>query len=107
MLEGRVAGVSNDEGTKDRADTSSGSGDSNGGSSGTDELGSGVNVFLDRGSGQGSAGLLRELHFKLKKTSQLKDNIFTWLAHIADTAGLWNWAMTFLEQVRRAMGYIL
>ena len=43
----------------------------------------------------------------LKKPSQLKDNIFTWLAHIADTAGLWNWAMTFLEQVRRATGYIL
>ena len=76
MLEGRVAGVSNDEGTKDRADTSSGSGDSNGGSSGTDELGSGVNVFLDRGSGQGSAGLLRELHFKLKKTLSIKRQHF-------------------------------
>ena len=64
LLEGRVAGVSNDEGTKDRADTSSGSGDSNGGSSGTNELGSGVNVFPDRGSGQGSAGLLTEIvHF--------------------------------------------
>ena len=47
MFEGRVAGVSDDEGTKDRADTSSGPSNSHGGSTGTDELGGGVNVSVD------------------------------------------------------------
>ena len=57
LFEGGVAGVSDDEGTEDRANTGSGSGDSDGGCSSADELGGGVNVLPDRGSGQSSAGL--------------------------------------------------
>ena len=48
-----VPGVSNDEGSEDRSDTSSRSSDSNGGSSGSDELGSAVNVLLDGGGVDG------------------------------------------------------
>ena len=64
LLERWVPGVADDEGPEDGADTSTRPSNSHGGSSGSDELGSGVNVFPDRGSGQGSAGLLTEIvHF--------------------------------------------
>jgi len=49
LFEGGVASVALDEGTENGADTSSGSGDSDGGGAGTDEFGSAVNVLLDDG----------------------------------------------------------
>jgi len=55
LLQGGVAGITDDEGAENRANSSSGSGDSDCGSSGSDELGSGVNVLLGCGGGQGSA----------------------------------------------------
>lgn len=44
LLKGGVAGIADDEGTEDASDTGTGSGDSDGGSSSTNELGSRVNV---------------------------------------------------------------
>ena len=44
LLEGRVTGITDDQRAEDAADTSSGSGDSDGGSASTNEFGSRVNV---------------------------------------------------------------
>merc|ERR1719158_2607746 len=57
LLERGVPGVADDEGPEDRADTSSGPGNTNGGSSGSDELGSGVNVLLGSGGVDEAGGL--------------------------------------------------
>merc|ERR1711989_265237 len=52
LLQGGVPGVSDDEGAKDGADSSSGPGNTDGGSAGSDELGSRVNVRLGGRGGQ-------------------------------------------------------
>ena len=57
LLERRVPGVADDEGPEDGADTSTRSGDSHCGSSGSDELGSRVNVLLGPGGVDEAGGL--------------------------------------------------
>merc|ERR1711902_438895 len=57
LLEGRVPGVADDERPEDRSNTSSRPRNSNGGSSGSDELGSGVNVLLGGGGAEEVGGL--------------------------------------------------
>jgi len=49
LLEGWVSGVADDEGTEHSSDTGSGSGNTNGGSTGTNELSSGVDISSDWG----------------------------------------------------------
>lgn len=56
LLEGGVASVADDQGAEHRADSRSRSGHSDCGGSGTDELGSRVNVLSRRGCGQSPAG---------------------------------------------------
>ena len=58
LLEARVPGVANDQRSENRSDTSSGSRDTHGGGSGSDELGGGVNVLASSRGGQES---LKEL----------------------------------------------
>ena len=55
-LEGGVAGVSDDEGAEHSSDSSARSGDSDGSSSGTNELGGGVNVPVSDGDRQRAEG---------------------------------------------------
>lgn len=55
LLERGVAGITDDEGAEHGSNSSSGAGDSDCGSSSSDELGSGVNVLLGCGGGQSSA----------------------------------------------------
>ena len=57
LLEGRVPGVTDDQRPEDGADTSSRPRNSNSGSSGSDELGSGVNVLLGGGGAEEVGGL--------------------------------------------------
>ena len=57
LLQGRVPGVADDERPEDRSNTSSRPRNSNGGSSGSDELGSGVNVLLGGGGAEEVGGL--------------------------------------------------
>merc|ERR1712168_725439 len=52
LLQGGVPGVSDDEGAEDGADSSSGPGNTDGGSASSDELGSRVNVRLGGGGGE-------------------------------------------------------
>merc|ERR1712226_1514573 len=53
-LEGWVSGISDDEGSEHGSDSGSRSGDSDSSSSGTDELGSGVDIPVADGHRQGS-----------------------------------------------------
>lgn len=57
LLEGGVSCIADDEGAEDRADTSSGSGDSDGGSASANELGGRVNVLPGCGGGQCPASI--------------------------------------------------
>merc|ERR1719251_571447 len=59
LLERGIPGVADDEGPEDRADASTRSSNTNGGSSGSNELGSGVNVLLGSGGAQEVGGLHR------------------------------------------------
>ncbi len=56
LLEGGVAGVTDDQGAEDGTDSGSGSSHADGGGTGADELGGGVNVLLGWGGGQGAGG---------------------------------------------------
>ena len=56
LLEAGVPGVADDEGSENGADTSSRAGNSDGGGSGSNELGGGVNIRLSCGGGQESLG---------------------------------------------------
>ena len=56
LLEGRVAGVADDQGSEDRSDTGAGSSDSDGGGTGADELGSRVDVLAGGSGGESAAG---------------------------------------------------
>lgn len=56
LLQGRVAGVSDNEGSEDVSDTSSRSSDSDSGGSSSDVLGSTVNVLAGNGGVQASGG---------------------------------------------------
>ena len=57
LLQGRVPGVADDERPEDRSNTSSRPRNSNGGSSGSDELGSRVDVLLSPGGVDEAGGL--------------------------------------------------
>merc|ERR1719233_619270 len=57
LLEGRVPGIANDEGPKNGSNSSSRSSDTDGGSAGADELGSGVDVRLGGRGGEQLGGL--------------------------------------------------
>lgn len=56
LLQGRVAGIADDEGAEHRANTSTRAGHTDSGSTSTDELGSGVNVPGGGGGLQGAGG---------------------------------------------------
>ena len=56
LFEGGVASITDDQASENWTNSGSWSGDSDGGSSGTDELGGAVNVVPAAGGGQSAAG---------------------------------------------------